>query len=247
MSRSCWSATAGTAAGRPGRRRRHVRRRQRRARRRTSARRRPRHAARLSAACVERLRPLLVSVATAANPLDLTPTTAFRAGGAGAPARRRSMSVAAEPEIHSLLVHRRLARLEGRRDLRRHRAASHDRAREAGVRQLALAAARRSERLAEPASTPSSMPARGMRAIAPARGARRRPRAGRRARGRRRAPPAFDWPALVPGHDGTRRLRGPLPSHPRRRPGLPVAAGAARAGRGRRVACRRARSACRWC
>jgi len=32
----------------------------------------------LSEACVERLRPLLVSVATAANPLDLTPTTAFR-------------------------------------------------------------------------------------------------------------------------------------------------------------------------
>ena len=32
----------------------------------------------LSEACVQRLRPLLVSVATAANPLDLTPTTAFR-------------------------------------------------------------------------------------------------------------------------------------------------------------------------
>ena len=33
----------------------------------------------LSEECVERLKPLLVSVATAANPLDLTPSTAFRA------------------------------------------------------------------------------------------------------------------------------------------------------------------------
>src|SRR4029453_14492102 len=33
----------------------------------------------LSAECAARLKPLLVSVATAANPVDLTPTTAFRA------------------------------------------------------------------------------------------------------------------------------------------------------------------------
>jgi acyl-CoA synthetase (NDP forming) len=56
----------------------------------------------LDAACLERLRPLLVSVATAANPLDLTPTTAFRAESLALLPKVLD-EVAAEPEIHSLL------------------------------------------------------------------------------------------------------------------------------------------------
>jgi acyl-CoA synthetase (NDP forming) len=56
----------------------------------------------LSHECVERLRPLLVSVASAANPLDLTPTTAFRAE-AMAQLPRALDIIAAEPEIGSLL------------------------------------------------------------------------------------------------------------------------------------------------
>jgi acetyltransferase len=56
----------------------------------------------LGPACVERLRPLLVSVATAANPLDLTPTTAFRAESlARLPAALDT--VAAEPGVHAIL------------------------------------------------------------------------------------------------------------------------------------------------
>ena len=57
----------------------------------------------LSAACVERLRPLLISVATAANPLDLTPTTAFRAESLALLPQALD-AVAAEPEIHTILV-----------------------------------------------------------------------------------------------------------------------------------------------
>jgi acetate---CoA ligase (ADP-forming) len=57
----------------------------------------------LGAACVERLRPLLVSVATAANPLDLTPTTAFRAESLALLPRALD-AIAAEPDIHSILV-----------------------------------------------------------------------------------------------------------------------------------------------
>ena len=56
----------------------------------------------LSAACVERLRPLLISVATAANPLDLTPTTAFRADSLALLPQALD-AVAAEPEIHTIL------------------------------------------------------------------------------------------------------------------------------------------------
>ncbi len=56
----------------------------------------------LSPGCAERLRPLLVSVATAANPLDLTPTTAFRAEALAQLPRALDI-LAAEPEINSLL------------------------------------------------------------------------------------------------------------------------------------------------
>jgi len=56
----------------------------------------------LSLACVEQLRPLLVSVATAANPLDLTPTTAFRAESLALLSRALD-AIAAEPEIHTIL------------------------------------------------------------------------------------------------------------------------------------------------
>jgi acetate---CoA ligase (ADP-forming) len=57
----------------------------------------------LSADCVERLRPLLVSVATAANPVDLTPTTAFRAE-ALAQLPQAMEVVAAEPQIDSVML-----------------------------------------------------------------------------------------------------------------------------------------------
>jgi acyl-CoA synthetase (NDP forming) len=56
----------------------------------------------LSADCLERLRPLLVSVATAANPLDLTPTTAFRAESLAALPKALD-AIAAEPGIDALL------------------------------------------------------------------------------------------------------------------------------------------------
>jgi acetyltransferase len=56
----------------------------------------------LSVAGVERLRPLLVSVATAANPLDLTPTTAFRAESL-ALLPKALEAVAEEPDIHTTL------------------------------------------------------------------------------------------------------------------------------------------------
>lgn len=56
----------------------------------------------LGAACLQRLRPLLVSVATAANPLDLTPTTAFRAESLALLPRVLD-TMAAEPGIHTIL------------------------------------------------------------------------------------------------------------------------------------------------
>ncbi len=56
----------------------------------------------LSNECIDRLRPLLVSVATSANPLDLTPTTAFRPESlARLPAALDA--VAAEAGIQSVL------------------------------------------------------------------------------------------------------------------------------------------------
>ncbi|HYM71331.1 MAG TPA: acetate--CoA ligase family protein, partial [bacterium] len=57
----------------------------------------------LSADCVDRLRPFLVPVATAANPLDLTPTTAFRAESLAQLPTALEV-IAAEPDIHSLLL-----------------------------------------------------------------------------------------------------------------------------------------------
>lgn len=56
----------------------------------------------LSPECTDRLRPLLVSVASAANPLDLTPTTAFREE-AMAHLPQALDVIAAEPQIGSLL------------------------------------------------------------------------------------------------------------------------------------------------
>jgi acetyltransferase len=56
----------------------------------------------LSPECAERLRPLLVSVASAANPLDLTPTTAFRPEALAQLPHALDV-IAAEPDIHSLL------------------------------------------------------------------------------------------------------------------------------------------------
>ena len=56
----------------------------------------------LSAQCTAQLKPLLVSVATAANPVDLTPTTAFRAEALAQLPDALDV-IAAEPAIHSLL------------------------------------------------------------------------------------------------------------------------------------------------
>ena len=56
----------------------------------------------LGAQVTERLRPLLVSVASAANPLDLTPTTAFRAEALAQLPRALDL-ISEEPQIHSLL------------------------------------------------------------------------------------------------------------------------------------------------
>jgi acetyltransferase len=56
----------------------------------------------LSAAGAARLRPLLVSVASAANPLDLTPTTAFRADALARLPEALDV-VAAEPAVDALL------------------------------------------------------------------------------------------------------------------------------------------------
>jgi acyl-CoA synthetase (NDP forming) len=56
----------------------------------------------LSAASTARLKPLLVSVAAAANPVDLTPTTAFRAEALAQLPQALDV-IAAEPRIDSLL------------------------------------------------------------------------------------------------------------------------------------------------
>jgi acyl-CoA synthetase (NDP forming) len=56
----------------------------------------------LSDACAEKLRPLLVSVASAANPLDLTPTTAFRPEALAQLPHALDV-ISEEPGIHSLL------------------------------------------------------------------------------------------------------------------------------------------------
>ena len=62
---------------------------------------RPGHAG-VASECADRLKPLLVSVATAANPLDLTPTTAFRPE-AMAQLPQALDILAGEAEIQSLL------------------------------------------------------------------------------------------------------------------------------------------------
>jgi acetyltransferase len=56
----------------------------------------------LTAESIARLKPLLVSVATAANPVDLTPTTAFRAEALAQLPQALDV-IAAQPDIHSLL------------------------------------------------------------------------------------------------------------------------------------------------
>jgi acyl-CoA synthetase (NDP forming) len=56
----------------------------------------------LSTQGAERLRPLLVSVASAANPLDLTPSTAFRPEALAQLPRALDV-IGAEPDLHSLL------------------------------------------------------------------------------------------------------------------------------------------------
>lgn len=53
--------------------------------------------------CGRRLQPLLVSVASAANPMDLTPSTAFRAEGLARLPEAMDI-LASQPDIHSLLL-----------------------------------------------------------------------------------------------------------------------------------------------
>ena len=136
--------------------------------------------------------------------------------------------IAAEPQIDSLVFIVGSLAAKAARDLRGHAAACTS-ARKAGVRQLALAAARAFRRGSpSTASTPFSRP-RAACARSPARRALGRPRAAaasgrresfRRSIGRRSSRRAAHG-----------RVRGPLPSHPAR-------GGAA--GRGRRARSRRA-------
>ena len=115
--------------------------------------------------CVERLRPLLISVATAANPLDLTPTTAFRAESLALLPQALD-AVAAEPEIHSDPRHRGLDGGQGRRDRRGHGGLRGPVA-EDGLRELALAAHRHPGAPGRPRrSTPSSIPSAACRPLA---------------------------------------------------------------------------------
>jgi acetyltransferase len=172
----------------------------------------------LSAEGSARLRPLLVSVASAANPLDLTPTTAFRAEALARLPEALDV-MAAEPAVDSLLF-----------------IASSMAARAAEISELVSSLSRRSakpvcitwssppagviERLAEDSIYTFTEPDRALRAlrrlVAHARALRRPPRP---------APPGletFDWfsqvpePLVVPEHRCHEILKAA---------GLPVAAG----------------------
>ena len=192
----------------------------------------------LSAECVERLRPLLISVATAANPLDLTPTTAFRAESlALLPERARRRRRRAGDPLDPL--HCRLDGRAGRRDRGRHRgvrAPGH----QAGLRQLALAAPRHSGAAGRPRHLFVPRPRPGRAGHRPAgRPAPRRP-------SRPPRPTAVEPSRVRLG--GPRRPRAPgSASFPEDRchrilaaAGLPVAAGQLVRGRGGRDRGRRA-------
>ena len=173
----------------------------------------------LGAACLDRLRPLLVSVATAANPLDLTPTTAFRAESLALLSQVLD-EVGAEPEIHSLLfIVGSLA------------------ARGAEIAEVIAGFAARSPKPvcvswpSPPLGIPEWLaargiysfldPARGIRALARLASGLEEPRPGRAAVD----PAAFDWAAHVPAGTGPRVVPEDRCHRLLAAAGLPVAAG----------------------
>ena len=173
----------------------------------------------LGAACLDRLRPLLVSVATAANPLDLTPTTAFRAESLALLSQVLD-EVAAEPEIHSLLfIVGSLA------------------ARGAEIAEVIAGFAARSPKPvcvswpSPPLGIPEWLaargiysfldPARGIRALARLASGLEELRSGRAAID----PAAFDWAAHVPAGTGPRVVPEDRCHRLLAAAGLPVAAG----------------------
>ena len=174
----------------------------------------------LGAACLERLRPLLVSVATAANPLDLTPTTAFRAESLALLSQVLD-EVGAEPEIHSLLfIVGSLA------------------ARGAEIAEVIAGFAARSPKPvcvswpSPPLGIPEWLAARGIYSfLDPARGIRalaRHASTGLEEPGPGRAavdPAAFDWTAHVPAGTGPRVVPEDRCHRLLAAAGLPVAAG----------------------
>ena len=174
----------------------------------------------LGAACLERLRPLLVSVATAANPLDLTPTTAFRAESLALLSQVLD-EVGAEPEIHSLLfIVGSLA------------------ARGAEIAEVIAGFAARSPKPvcvswpSPPLGIPEWLAARGIYSfLDPARGIRALARlasTGLEEPGPGRAavdPAAFDWAAHVPAGTGPRVVPEDRCHRLLAAAGLPVAAG----------------------
>ena len=174
----------------------------------------------LGAACLERLRPLLVSVATAANPLDLTPTTAFRAESLALLSQVLD-EVAAEPEIHSLLfIVGSLA------------------ARGAEIAEVIAGFAARSPKPvcvswpSPPLGIPEWLAARGIYSfLDPARGIRALARlasTGLEEPGPGRSavdPAAFDWAAHVPAGTGSRVVPEDRCHRLLAAAGLPVAAG----------------------
>jgi acetyltransferase len=175
----------------------------------------------LSEECVARLRPLLISVATAANPLDLTPTTAFRAESLALLPSALD-AVAAEWTIDTILV-----------------IAGSMAARGAEIAEVMEGFASRAAKLvcvswpSPPLGIPERLathgiysfldPVRGVQAIA--RLASGAAAASRPPRPAVVSPPAFDWAAHVPAGTGQRVIPEDRCHRILAAAGLPVAAG----------------------
>jgi acyl-CoA synthetase (NDP forming) len=171
--------------------------------------------------CVERLRPLLVSVATAANPLDLTPTTAFRAESLAQLPLALDV-IAAEPAIDSLIfiVGSLASRANEISDVIR---GFWDRSPKPVCVSWPSPPTGSVERLAEHGIYSFLEPARGIRALAHL--TRHRATASRPTRPAAAARASFDWSRFVP----ERGERIVVPEHRcheiLKAAGLPVAAG----------------------
>ena len=175
----------------------------------------------LSRECVERLRPLLVSVATAANPLDLTPTTAFRAE-ALAQLPQALDTFAAEPHIQSLVF-----------------IAGSMAAKAAEISEVMYGLHARARMPvcvswpSPPRAVPAQLAARGIYAfVEAARGIRALAKLVERDAALRRPQdlpvptlPAFDWGAFVPVDDGETVISEPTCHRILAAAGLSVAAG----------------------